>query len=149
METKEQQTEYVDTSSSPATAAEVSISEPGTLAKLPPASKTNEQWQQIGEQASVFLAQLPDRIGQFFSDYSQPLISLGLIFAAIIAVKLVFAILDALNDIPLLSPTFELVGIGYSTWFVYRYLLKAENRQELSQEIEALKKQVVGGLPKA
>jgi hypothetical protein len=37
-----------------------------------------------------------------------------------------------------------LIGIGYSAWFVNRYLLKASNRQELAQEIQGLKQQVVG-----
>ena len=50
-----------------------------------------------------------------------------------------------MNDIPLVSPTFELIGIGYSVWFVYRYLLKASTRQELTHEISTLKTQVVGG----
>ena len=54
------------------------------------------------------------------------------------------AVLDALNDIPLVAPTFELIGIGYSVWFVYRYLLKASTRQELTGEISTLKSQVMG-----
>jgi len=49
-----------------------------------------------------------------------------------------------LNDIPLVAPTFELIGIGYSAWFVYRYLLKASTRQELTNEIATLKSQVIG-----
>ena len=64
--------------------------------------------------------------------------------AAFVTVKVVLAILDALNDIPLLAPTFELIGIGYSAWFVYRYLLKVETREELGQEIQAITSQVVG-----
>ena len=59
-------------------------------------------------------------------------------------VKVVLAVIDALNDIPLLAPTFELVGIAYSAWFVNRYLLQASHRQELAQEIEKLKGKVVG-----
>jgi hypothetical protein len=54
------------------------------------------------------------------------------------------AVLDAINDIPLLAPVFELVGIGYTAWFVYRYLLKVETRKELATEFESLKGQVVG-----
>jgi hypothetical protein len=54
------------------------------------------------------------------------------------------AVLDAINDIPLLSPVFELVGIGYTAWFVYRYLLKVETRKELGEEFKSLKGQVVG-----
>ena len=140
MESKTPQQEYA----APTTSEAIAAPEPAPLAKLPPASAPNQQWQRIGEQVSDFLAQLPDYIGQFFNTYKQPLISVGLILAAIITVKVVLAVLDALNDIPLLTPTFELIGIGYSVWFVNRYLLKSSNRQELASEIEGLKKQVVG-----
>ncbi len=140
MESQTPQTEYIDTTS-PET---MTVTEPGSLAALPPATESNEQWRRFGEQSSAFLAQLPDYLGQFFNTYKQPLITLGLILAAIISVRVVLAVLDALNGIPLLTPTFELIGVGYSVWFVSRYLLKSSNRQELAQEIEALKKQVVG-----
>jgi hypothetical protein len=68
----------------------------------------------------------------------------GLLLSGIVTVKVTLAVLDAINDIPLLAPTFELVGIGYTAWFVYRYLLKVETRQELTEEFKALKGQVVG-----
>ncbi len=106
--------------------------------------ESTEQWKQVGQQVSYYLAQLPDLLSNFFGEYKQTLVVLGLLFAGIISVKLTFAILDAINDIPLLAPVFELIGIAYSAWFVYRYMLKAETRQELSQEVESLKKQVVG-----
>jgi hypothetical protein len=67
-----------------------------------------------------------------------------LLIAAAVTVKVVLAVLDALNDIPLLAPTFELIGIGYSAWFVNRYLLRAERRQELAQEVDTIKQQVLG-----
>lgn len=134
------QPEYVDSTSPEA----IATSEPAPLAKLPPAAQSDEQWRRVGTQISDFLAQLPDYLGRFFNDYKQPIISVGLIFGSIIAVKVVLAVLSALNDIPLLSPTFELVGIAYSAWFINRYLLKASSRQELAQEIEGIKGQVVG-----
>jgi len=37
-----------------------------------------------------------------------------------------------------------LIGMGYTGWFVYRYLLKASNRQELLTEVDSFKEQVVG-----
>ena len=46
--------------------------------------------------------------------------------------------------IPLIAPTLELIGIAYSGWFVYRYLLAADNRKELMQQIEILKNYIVG-----
>ena len=133
------QPEYVNTTSSEVIAPPGS----GPIVKLPPADD-EEQWRRVGTQISDFLAELPDYLGNFFNEYKQPIISVGLIFGSIIAVKVVLAVLDALNDIPLLSPTFELVGIGYSVWFINRYLLKASTRQELGQEIQGLKGQVVG-----
>jgi threonine/homoserine/homoserine lactone efflux protein len=54
------------------------------------------------------------------------------------------ALLDALNDIPLLLPILELIGLAYTTWFVYRYLISAVSRQELSEEIKSLKDYVLG-----
>lgn len=38
----------------------------------------------------------------------------------------------------------ELVGIGYTGWFVWRYLWKASTRQELFSEFDKLKSQVLG-----
>lgn len=147
MESQLQQPEYAD----PTTSEALPPASSAPLAKLPPSLQSEDQWRRIGAQVSAFLAELPDYLGKFFNEYKQPIITLGLILAAIISVKVVLAVLAALNDIPLLSPTFELVGIGYSVWFVNRYLLKASNRQELSQEIQSLKEQVVGSqqLPEA
>jgi len=107
---------------------------------IPPESEF-KQW---GQTIKQILSDLPDYIGEFISNNKQPIVSLGLIFAGIVSLKLTLAILDAINDIPLLAPTFELVGIGYTAWFVYRYLLQASNRQELSEEIDKFKAQIVG-----
>lgn len=140
MESQLQQQEYANTTTPEGMAA----TEPAPLAKLPPAPQTDEQWRKVGTQVSAFLAELPDYIGRFFNEYKQPIITVALFIATIVTIKVVLAVLDALNDIPLLAPTFELIGIGYSAWFVNRYLLKASKRQELAQEIQGLKQQVVG-----
>ena len=135
--------EYKETKSPEATMSEIN-NQTGTITKIQPAADSQEEWVKYGEQVSSFLATLPDYVGSFFNTYKQPLVTIGLILASIVAVKILFAVLDALNDIPLVSPTFELIGIGYSVWFVYRYLLKASTRQELTHEISALKTQVIG-----
>lgn len=41
-----------------------------------------------------------------------------------------------------LPKLFELVGLGYSAWFTYRYLLFKSSREELVDDIEALKKKI-------
>ena len=136
----QKQPEYIDTTPPQVIGASV----PVPLAELPPAPQSDQQLRQIGTQISVFLSQLPDYVGRFFNNYKQPVISFALIVAALIAIRVVLAILGALIDIPLLAPIFELVGIGYSVWFINHYLLKVSSRQELSKDLQSLKQQVVG-----
>ncbi|MBW4588701.1 CAAD domain-containing protein [Aetokthonos hydrillicola Thurmond2011] len=138
-----QESQYAETKSSETTMPEINT-QTGTITKIQPSSQSQEEWLKYGEQVSSFLSTLPEYLGSLFNQYKQPLVTLGLIVAAVVTVKVVLAVLDALNDIPLVAPTFELIGIGYSVWFVYRYLLKASTRQELTDEIAGLKTQVVG-----
>jgi CAAD domains of cyanobacterial aminoacyl-tRNA synthetase len=115
-----------------------------SLGSLPSSSEANEQWQKFVAKFSDFLADLPDYLTEFFGKYKRPIITIGLVFGSIVAVKLTLAILSSLNDIPLLAPTLELIGFGYSAWFVYRYLLRASSRQDLSKDFNTLKEQVLG-----
>ncbi|XP_077230642.1 protein CURVATURE THYLAKOID 1A, chloroplastic-like [Tasmannia lanceolata] len=63
---------------------------------------------------------------------------------AIVAVWLSSILIGAINSVPLLPKILELVGLGYTAWFVYRYLLFKSSRKELATDIEALKKKVAG-----
>ncbi|MEA5576176.1 CAAD domain-containing protein [Anabaena sp. UHCC 0451] len=138
-----QEPEYTETKSQETTIPDINT-QAGSITKLQPPVQSQEQWLKYGQQISGFLGTLPDYLGSFFNQYKQPLVSVGLVVTAIVTVKILLAVLDSLNDIPLVAPTFELIGIGYSAWFVYRYLLKASTRQELTSEITTLKSQVVG-----
>ncbi|KAH7652900.1 Cyanobacterial aminoacyl-tRNA synthetase CAAD domain-containing protein [Dioscorea alata] len=42
---------------------------------------------------------------------------------AIVAIWLSSIVVGAINSVPLLPKIMELVGLGYTGWFVYRYLL--------------------------
>ncbi len=66
------------------------------------------------------------------------------VIAAIPILIATSALLDFLNKLPLLPSVFELVGFGYSGWFVYRYLLLANTREELIEAIAAWKQKVFG-----
>ena len=90
------------------------------------------------------LGYLDKYFGEFYQEYKRPLIALGLIFGLFLSIKLTLAILEAINDVPVLAPLFELIGLLYSGWFVYRYLLKASNRSELASEMNVLKDQILG-----
>jgi hypothetical protein len=117
---------------------------PDKVGKVFSPSTTDKAWQEYIEPVFDVLGKIPESLGSFFSDYQKPLVTLGLILTAIVSVKVILAVLDAIGDIPLLGSLSQLVGLGYIVWFVYRYLWKAENRRELSQEFEALKHQIFG-----
>lgn len=116
---------------------------PQTIAKLPPAEEPN-QLEMVGAKISQFLAEIPEDLNKFYSAYKTPLIGLAVFLASFVALRVVLAMLAAVNDIPLVSSVFELIGIGYTGWFIFRYLLKAPTRKELAAEIESFKKQITG-----
>ncbi len=109
-----------------------------------PSSETVEQMKRVTAQVVDKLGYLDKYFGEFFQEYKRPLIALGLFFGLFLAIKLTLAVLEAINDVPVLAPMFELIGLLYSGWFVYRYLYKASNRSELASEMNALKEQVLG-----
>ncbi|KAF5837686.1 CAAD domains of cyanobacterial aminoacyl-tRNA synthetase-domain-containing protein [Dunaliella salina] len=53
-------------------------------------------------------------------------------------------IISAINQVPLLPKMFEFIGLGYSTWFTYRYLLFQGSREELIKDVEELKSKITG-----
>ncbi len=105
---------------------------------------SDDQLKEVKAQILSVLSDLFTYVGDFFAEYKKPLINVGLVVSALIAIYLVAAIVDAINDIPLLSPLFELVGIGYTGWFIFRYLLTAENRLEFSKMVGSFTDKVTG-----
>ena len=116
----------------------------GPLAMGAKSPITDQGWQEWLQPVWETLGKVPEYTGQFFADNKQPLITLGIIVLGIVSVKILVAILAAINDIPLLAPMLQLIGLGYTAWFVWRYLWKASNRQELLSELGALKNQIFG-----
>ncbi len=143
METQAQQPEQ-EKSSLPQDILSFSGGDNRNLPKLPAAKESESQWQQIIRQIVEFLDKLPDYLGSIFNNNKQGLITLVLILSAFVTVKVAIALLEAVNGVPLLQPIFELIGIFYFIWFAFRYLLKFETRQELSQKFNSFKQQSLG-----
>eukprot|EP00746_Dinoflagellata_sp_MGD_P125151 gnl/MRDRNA2_/MRDRNA2_59866_c0_seq1.p1 gnl/MRDRNA2_/MRDRNA2_59866_c0~~gnl/MRDRNA2_/MRDRNA2_59866_c0_seq1.p1 ORF type:complete len:263 (-),score=62.42 gnl/MRDRNA2_/MRDRNA2_59866_c0_seq1:123-911(-) len=61
---------------------------------------------------------------------------------AVLALYFANSIIATVNALPLLPGLFEAVGLGYSGWFAYRYLLTKSSRQELVADIDELKKKI-------
>ncbi|MGB3512753.1 MAG: CAAD domain-containing protein [Microcoleaceae cyanobacterium] len=102
------------------------------------------QLQKIKQQLLNILSNFPDYISQFYQQYKSQLTVVGLIIVTILTLRLIIGLLEVLEEMPILSFTFELVGIGYTVWFVYRYLLGKSKRKELLEKIQEIKAEILG-----
>ncbi|KOR38636.1 hypothetical protein AM228_00645 [Planktothricoides sp. SR001] len=123
---------------------DVNTDDSGSLSTVASKEESGQQWDNIKNTVVDILSELPDYVGGFFNQYQKPIVTVTLLIAVLVTIKVTFAVVDAVNEIPLLSPIFELVGMGYSIWFIYRYMLRASTRQELWQEINGIKSQYLG-----
>ena len=128
--------------------AEVSVGEntdtAGVLVPLTSEEDSTAELKAMLGKGVEVVSNLDTILGNFFSEYRQLIISLGLVFGSIVAVKLTLALLSALNEIPLVEPILELVGLGYTAWFVTRFMLKSEKRQEFYAKFTDTKDAVLG-----
>ncbi|BAZ66251.1 MAG: CAAD domain-containing protein [Pelatocladus maniniholoensis HA4357-MV3] len=143
METEVQQQQYNDVTSAEAVAA-IEGSDNQNLPKLLPAQEPESQFQLITRELASFWQELSQNFTNFFQAYKQIFIILAWSLAAVVTAKIILAVLDAINDIPLAQPVLELIGIIYTSWFVFRYLMKESTRQELAAEIDSVKQQFLG-----
>jgi nitrogenase molybdenum-iron protein alpha chain len=120
----------------------VESSQSKTQLLLPPVNEALPHLQELEEVADC-LNQMPKDSDRFFKEYKQLIIAIASIIPAIVSTKAILAVLDAINDIPQANLVFELTGIGYVSWFVFRYLLKASSRRELAAQIRSIQKAIV------
>ncbi|HBL09964.1 MAG TPA: isoleucine--tRNA ligase [Cyanobacteria bacterium UBA11162] len=100
--------------------------------------------QQLWNQATGLLAELSVFVQELFQDNRRSLLTISIIVATSLATKVTLAVLSAINYLPLVPNVLELIGIGYSAWFVKRYLLFETNREELLGKVRSLKTEIVG-----
>jgi hypothetical protein len=127
-------------------ALNVNMTTPGTLQKMPLSSQVGEspEWLETVEKGLQALAVFPDFLGKVLGEYRGPLTTVGLILVSGLGIAVADGVLARLNTIPLFAPTFELVGLGFTGWFVVRYLLYADTRQELFAEYRQIKDRIAG-----
>jgi len=101
-------------------------------------------WENNQAKMKAFLSNPGEHLGTYWQQYKPIVIAIALLAVAIIAINFVFLVISFIFAIPLLGGLLNLVGLGYSVWFVKRYLLTAKSRQELFQKIEQVKKDILG-----
>ncbi len=101
-------------------------------------------WERDRAQIEDFFNQPMKYVSAFWQEYKPIVYVLGAIVLALFALKIVLSVIGFFTSLPLIGGLLELVGIAYTVWFVNRYLLKAETRQELSHQVEGMKQDVIG-----
>ncbi|PSS07426.1 Protein CURVATURE THYLAKOID 1C like [Actinidia chinensis var. chinensis] len=69
---------------------------------------------------------------------------IGLGFASIVAIWASANLVTAIDKLPLIPSAFEFIGILFSTWFLYRYLLFKPDREELVQTVNKSISDILG-----
>jgi hypothetical protein len=136
-ETKEVPKLEVETTIEPASIAPI-ITEPDRVAD--PSSP-----QQVLSEISGFVTKLTDSLKGLFNEGKKSnlsLIAIALLFIPLFI--LLSTILKFIDAVPLLAPTCELVGFASLIWFVYRYLLYANTRQELVDGVKGFTQKILG-----
>lgn len=124
----------------PAIAAPIAVT-PSTKAE---SNATNSD-QLNNDQVIDLWKQVTKLWDEYFGEGKKANLTLVLTILATIPVLVATStLLEFLNKLPLLPSIFELVGFGYSAWFVYRYLLLANTRKELTDTISGWKNKVLG-----
>ena len=105
---------------------------------------TEEAWRSVQAKTTDFLENATSYVTTFYRNNRSLLITLGWILLAFLGAKLLFAALDTIDDIPLVTPLLKLVGLVSVTRFVWRYLIRERNRQELAETLNRAKAEVLG-----
>ncbi|KAB2008073.1 hypothetical protein E1A91_D10G077600v1 [Gossypium mustelinum] len=69
---------------------------------------------------------------------------IGLGFAAIVALWTSTNLISVIDKLPIIPNVLEIIGILFSLWFIYRYLLFKPDREELFQIINKSLSQIFG-----
>jgi hypothetical protein len=73
----------------------------------------------------------------------QIFVGVATLIATVIVLRVLFAVLGAIASLPFLPTFFEVVGIGYTLWFAYRYLSTVEGREELQNKLTTLRNRIM------
>jgi valyl-tRNA synthetase len=106
----------------------------GKTAQRTPSEEKETIWQQVQQQITTFPKQLNQRVITW----------IGIALLGFFVVNLLLAFVLTLEKFPLLPAFLKLVGIGYTGWFIYRFLLTQEKRQTLQQILSEKKQDIIG-----
>jgi isoleucyl-tRNA synthetase len=108
---------------------------------LPPSS-SKLWWRQVVADVLLPFTKLPVYLGEILRDYKGLLVAAIALPLSVFPISIALAVLKAINDIPLLAPIFELIGIFASGRYLLRFISR---RKAVVEELRSLTEEV-GGL---
>jgi CAAD domains of cyanobacterial aminoacyl-tRNA synthetase len=88
--------------------------------------------------------ELTSAVPAFFQQNRRLLTNIGLIFLAFVVIKLAFAGINAIDDLPLVTPLLKIVGLVYVVKFIWNYLIRKQDREKLVEKLNTTKAEVLG-----
>lgn len=107
-------------------------------------SSSVEKFISVGWQMTGLIEQIPQYWTSFWQAYKRPIVLLGWIVGTLVTLKVFLAVIAAINSLPLLAPLLKLIGLAYSLWFIFRYLLGFANRQVILAKFNSFKDYIFG-----
>jgi CAAD domains of cyanobacterial aminoacyl-tRNA synthetase len=101
-------------------------------------------WDLSQPNIEAFFTNVKSSAKEFYENNRSILTVLGLAYAAFLAVRILFAALNAIDGIPLVSPILKLVGLVYAVNFAWNHLVKEHDRQELVETFNRTKAEIFG-----
>eukprot|EP01024_Parvocaulis_polyphysoides_P062696 TRINITY_DN71982_c0_g1_i4.p2 TRINITY_DN71982_c0_g1~~TRINITY_DN71982_c0_g1_i4.p2 ORF type:complete len:148 (-),score=33.94 TRINITY_DN71982_c0_g1_i4:250-693(-) len=110
---------------------------------VPKASSSEEQQistEELQEKASAIVSDLK---GKWETVEEKPA-AIGLSVAALVALLALNGVVGAIDQIPIINKLMQLVGVGATGWFAYKYLIVKDKRGELLEKAEGFVDKVTG-----
>jgi valyl-tRNA synthetase len=85
---------------------------------------------------------LPQEIEEFWHKYKPSLTVITWLIGGLIIINVLLTLISGLNKIPLASEVLTLIGVVYTGWFSFKYLLKPNQRKQLKEKINLFTKDV-------
>jgi valyl-tRNA synthetase len=76
--------------------------------------------------------------------FKKPALVFTFVVILLLILRILGALLGAVNGLPLVAPLFKLVGLGYSGWFLWTVLLSKERRRSFAAQLRQLRTQLNG-----
>jgi hypothetical protein len=108
------------------------------------ADSAQEFWFTIQTKNKYLFEKFSATTATFVKENQQLLTTLGLIFLGIVGLRLLFASLNAIESIPLMTPLLKIVGAFYVGRFIWKYLIHERDRHDLMEVIKRTKAEVLG-----